>query len=150
MSVTVTRQDPRYKALMKGHNLRFPVNPAEAVDRIVLCESADDAAMSLQAIVASGLRPTVRSGGHCYEDFVANNPGGALLDLSLLNAVGVDPKTGEYLVASGASLGEVYTELYKRYALTLPAGSCHTVGAGGHISGGGNNIFHSAMSIRAK
>jgi FAD/FMN-containing dehydrogenase len=141
MSVTVTRQDPRYKALMKGHNLRFPANPAEGVDRIVLCESADDAAVSLQAIVASGLRPTVRSGGHCYEDFVANNPGGAILDLSLLNTVGADSRTGEYLIASGASLGEVYTELYKRYALTLPAGSCGTVGAGGHISGGGYGLL---------
>ena len=100
MSVTVTRQDPRYKALMKGHNLRFPANPAEGVDRIVLCESAEDAALSLQAIVTSGLRPTVRSGGHCYEDFVTNNPGGAILDLSLLNTVGADSRTGEYLVAS--------------------------------------------------
>jgi FAD/FMN-containing dehydrogenase len=141
MSVTVTRQDLRYKTLMKSRNLRFPANPAEAVDRIVLCESAEDVATSLQAIVASGLRPTVRSGGHCYEDFVANNPGGAILDLSLLNTVGADPRTGEYVVAAGATLGEVYTELYKRYALTLPAGSCHTVGAGGHISGGGYGVL---------
>ncbi len=141
MSVPVTRQDPRYKTLMRSRNLRFPANSAEAVDRIVLCESADDAATSLQAIIASGLRPTVRSGGHCYEDFVTNNPGGAILDLSLLNAVGQDPRTGEYVVAAGASLGEVYTELYKRYALTLPAGSCHTVGAGGHISGGGYGLL---------
>ena len=96
---------------------------------------------ALQKAVHDGVRPTVRSGGHCYENFTANNPGGVLIDLSLLNSVDPDPSTGEYCVAPGAVLGDVYQSLYKRYGLTLPAGSCYSVGAGGHISGGGYGLL---------
>ena len=28
----------------------------------------------MQRIINAGQRPTVRSGGHCYEDFVSNYP----------------------------------------------------------------------------
>src|ERR1700704_899620 len=72
MAITVLRQDPRYDTLKKGHNLRWPASEADAVGRIEVCESAEDAAEALQRIVNAGLRPTVRSGGHCYEDFFAN------------------------------------------------------------------------------
>ncbi len=105
--------------------------------RIVVCTTPADVQRALQNAVHDGVRPTVRSGGHCYENFTVNNPGGVLLDLSLLNTVDFDSSTGEYCVAPGAVLGDVYQSLYKQYGLTLPAGSCYSVGAGGHISGGG-------------
>jgi hypothetical protein len=76
--VTVERDDPRFPALMKGHNLRFPATEAEAASRIVLCADAADCESALQRIVSAGVRPTIRSGGHCYEDFVANNPNVAM------------------------------------------------------------------------
>ena len=76
MPIIITRDDPRYASLQKGHNARFPESEADAAKRIFLCENSADAADALQQIVGTGLRPTVRSGGHCYEDFVANNPGG--------------------------------------------------------------------------
>lgn len=141
MDVSVTRQDPRYQALLRGHNLRFPENASMAPARIVICTTPADVHRALQVAVHNGLRPTVRSGGHCYENFTANNPGGVLLDLSLLNTVDRDPSTGEYCVAPGAVLGDVYQSLYKQYGLTLPAGSCYSVGAGGHISGGGYGLL---------
>jgi FAD/FMN-containing dehydrogenase len=141
MDVSVTRQDPRYEALLRGHNLRFPESAAVAPARIVICTTAAEAHQALQKAVHDGVRPTIRSGGHCYENFTANNPGGVLLDLSLLNTVDTDSSTGEYCVAPGAVLGDVYQSLYKRYGLTLPAGSCYSVGAGGHISGGGYGLL---------
>jgi len=137
MTVVVNRQDPRFDTLKRGHNARFPLSNAEAPDRILLCSSPEEVAQALRKVVAAGLRPTVRSGGHCYEDFVSNNPYGAMLDLSLYNIVDRDGENGPYRVAPGAVLGDVYLELYKRFDLTLPAGSCFMVGAGGHISGGG-------------
>src|ERR1700745_3395036 len=84
MAITVTEQDPRYQTLRRSRNLRLPASEADFARRIELCENSSDVAQSLQRIVSAGLRPTVRSGGHCYEDFVVNNPGGAILDLSLL------------------------------------------------------------------
>ncbi|MGC2162057.1 MAG: FAD-binding protein, partial [Silvibacterium sp.] len=137
MTVTVTRKDPRFDTLKTSHNSRFPASDADAADRILLCSSAQEAAHALRSVTAAGLRPTIRSGGHCYEDFVSNNPHGAILDLSLHNAVDRDGETGPYRIAPGAMLGDVYRALYKLYDVTLPAGSCYMVGAGGHISGGG-------------
>lgn len=137
MDIVVNRQDPRYEALLRGHNLRFPENTQLAPSRIAICSTPAEVKNALQSAVHNGLRPTVRSGGHCYENFTVNNPGGVLIDLSLLNSVSMDAATGEYCVSPGAVLGDVYSSLYKRYGLTLPAGSCYTVGAGGHISGGG-------------
>ncbi|MGA9720265.1 MAG: FAD-binding protein [Acidobacteriaceae bacterium] len=109
--------------------------------RIVICATPAEVKQALQNAVHDGVRPTVRSGGHCYENFTANNPGGVLIDLSLLNSVDLDSSTGEYCIAPGAVLGDVYQSLYKRYDLTLPAGSCYSVGAGGHISGGGYGLL---------
>jgi hypothetical protein len=40
-------------------------------------------------------------------------------------------------VGAGATLGKAYQDLYKLYNVTLPGGTCDSVGAGGHITGGG-------------
>jgi hypothetical protein len=137
--VTVDRKDPRFDTLKCGNNIRFPATDAEAAKRIILCSDGGEVAAALQRIVDSGIRPTIRSGGHCYEDFVANNPNGAILDLCLHNRVDNDGHS--YRIAPGARLGEVYQTLYKRYNVTLPAGTCYMVGAGGHISGGGYGLL---------
>ncbi len=141
MAITVTRQDPRYGALKKGHNARWPADDADAASRILLCESAPDAAETLQKLVNAGMRPTVRSGGHCYEDFVANNPGGAILDVSLMAGASAPGDRPPYRIGPGTQLWNGYLELYKRYGVTLPGGTCGSVGAGGHISGGGYGLL---------
>jgi hypothetical protein len=140
-TVIVNRSDPRFDTLKRGHNLRFPLNAAEAPDRIILCNDSSEIADALQRVVAAGMRPTVRSGGHCYEDFVANNPHGAIIDISLHNSVDKSSPSAPYRIAAGAKLGDVYQSLYKKFNVTLPAGTCYTVGAGGHISGGGYGLL---------
>ncbi|HEY9137391.1 MAG TPA: FAD-binding protein, partial [Terriglobus sp.] len=140
MITTVVRGDSSYPDLKRGRNARFPRNDADAVARIDLCETADDVALSLQRAINSGVRPTVRSGGHCYEDFFVNNPGGVIIDVSKLNQIAPAPGGG-YQVGPGAVLGEIYTALYEQGGVNLPLGSCYTVGAGGHISGGGYGLL---------
>src|SRR5271163_450992 len=124
MPIIITRDDPRYASLQKGRNARFPETEIDAAKRIFLCETSADAADALQQIVSSGLRPTIRSGGHCYEDFVANNPGGAILDLSLLSGVNDGRSAPPYRIGPGVQLWNGYLELYKRYGVTLPGGTC--------------------------
>ncbi len=140
MTLDVSRQDPRYNTLKHGFNLRWPSTDAQAAGRIALCEKADDVAPALQHIIDTGMRPTVRSGGHCYEDFVCNNPDGAIIDLSLLNAPEVRAE-GAVRIPAGTQNWNGYLELYKRHNLTLPGGSCYSVGAGGHICGGGYGLL---------
>ncbi len=137
----VTRQDPRFASLNQGHNARFPSSAADAADRIEVCDNAEDVAQALQRVVSSGQRPTVRSGGHCYEDFVYTNPHGTVLDLSLLTQTTPVAGTPRYRIAAGTQLATAYLDLYKRYGVTLPGGSCGTVGAGGHICGGGYGLL---------
>jgi FAD/FMN-containing dehydrogenase len=138
---TVTRKDPRYNTLIKGKNARFPASESDAASRIELCENAADVALALQRAVSEGLRPTVRSGGHCYEDFVYSNPGGVVLDLSMFTDTTPLPDGPKYRIAAGAQLGVVYSDLFKRHNVTLPGGTCGTVAAGGHISGGGYGLL---------
>jgi hypothetical protein len=138
---TVNRKDPRYSTLIKGKNSRFPASAADAASRIELCDNASDVAVALQRVVSEGLRPTVRSGGHCYEDFVYGNPGGVILDLSMFADTTPLPGAPKYRIAAGAQLGSVYSDLYKRYNVTLPGGTCGSVCAGGHISGGGYGLL---------
>jgi len=141
MPTIVQHQDSRFNSLSQGNNLRWPATEAESVGQIAFCQNADDVADELQKAVKSGLRPTIRSGGHCYEDFVCNNPGGVMIDTSLLTDMNASGSGYTYKISPGVRLGDAYTRLYKDYGVTLPGGSCYGVGAGGHISGGGYGVL---------
>lgn len=132
----VTHDDPRYPTMVRGLNQRFVGDPRY----VELCATPDGVVGALQRALDLGARPTVRSGGHCYEDFVTDNPQGVTLDLTPLRAVLRDER-GRYGVQPGATLGDVYTQLYKRWGVTIPGGSCFPVGAGGHVCGGGYGLL---------
>ncbi len=86
------------------------------------------------------LRITVRGGGHCYENFSSGNHGGVIIDMSGMQGVRLD-RAGLVCVEGGATLWNVYETLLRDYNLTLPGGSCYSVGAGGHIVGGGYGLL---------
>ena len=132
----VLRGDPRYSTLVKGFNLRWDGSP----QYVQVVSSTADVVAELQRCIDAGLRPTVRSGGHCYEGWVAQNDG-AIIDVSGLNRAGWDPTDEWFYVESGCTNWDVYNHLYRRYGRTLPAGSCYSVGAGGHICGGGYGLL---------
>ncbi|XWS42833.1 hypothetical protein CRYUN_Cryun16bG0048400 [Craigia yunnanensis] len=81
----------------------------------------------------------VRSAGHDYEglSYISDVPF-IIIDLFQIRSVTVDIKNEYAWVGTGATLGELY---YSISGLSnvhgFPAGSCPTVGVGGHISGGG-------------
>ncbi|CAL9351291.1 Aclacinomycin-N_aclacinomycin-A oxidase [Streptomyces sp. enrichment culture] len=125
--------DIRYEDLRRGENLRFVGEP----DEIHLVGSAAEIEQVLSRAVRSGKRVAVRSGGHCYEDFVANSDVRVVMDMSRLSAVGFDEERGAFVVEAGATLGAVYKTLFRVWGVTLPGGACPDVGAGGHILGGG-------------
>ena len=136
MAIDIGKQDPRYQTLKRSRNLRWPSEDREYVSQILFCEDSEQAAAALARIIESGKR-----GGHCYEEFAINNPDGVLLDLSMLTASHVPGDSCRYRISAGKQLGDAYLDLYRRYNLTIPAGTCYTVGAGGHISGGGYGLL---------
>lgn len=136
-SAIVLPNDPRFDAVTRGFNQRWVADPAY----VRLCESANDVVNAVQEAVDKKLRITVRSGGHCYEDFTYGNSGGVILDLTPMNGVGVEPASAAFAIDAGATLFDAYTQLYKRHGVTIPGGSCASVGAGGHITGGGYGLL---------
>ncbi|KAL6603946.1 hypothetical protein ACP70R_044307 [Stipagrostis hirtigluma subsp. patula] len=88
-----------------------------------------------------GMRIRVRSGGHDYEglSYRSDKPEPfAIVDMSKMRSVRVDPKAGTAWVDSGAQLGDIYYTVSKvSPTLGFPAGVCPTIGVGGHFSGGG-------------
>ncbi|PHU13182.1 Reticuline oxidase-like protein [Capsicum chinense] len=97
------------------------------VSSIVLCTKESD------------LQLKIRSGGHDYEgiSYISNVPF-IMLDMFNLREVYMDVYAETAWVQAGATLGELYYNIWtKSNLLGFPAGVCHTVGVGGHVSGGG-------------
>ncbi|CAA7054568.1 unnamed protein product [Microthlaspi erraticum] len=81
----------------------------------------------------------IRSGGHDYEglSYISSVPF-VILDMHNLRSITVDVSNKKAWVEAGAILGELYTKIAEASkTLAFPSGVCPTVGAGGHISGGG-------------
>ncbi|GAA2677421.1 MULTISPECIES: FAD-binding oxidoreductase [Actinosynnema] len=131
--ISVLAEDPRYPDLVRGANLRWVGSP----DRVHLADSADSVVAALRSAVRAGERVAVRSGGHCYEGFVTDPAVRTVIDLSGLSVVTYDRDHRAFSIAPGATLGDVYRTLFKKWGVTVPGGSCPSVGAGGHIAGGG-------------
>ncbi len=131
--VTVTSRDSRYPDLVRGLNQRWVGKP-EAVHLVSTTAQVVDV---VAQAVRDGKRLSVHSGGHCFEDFVFNPSVQVVVDLAEFNEVYFDRARNAFAVEAGARLLDVYEKLYRLWGVTLPAGVCYTVGAGGHVSGGG-------------
>jgi hypothetical protein len=136
-AVTVLPGDPRYADLVVGNNSRWVARP----DAVRLVRTTEQVVRAVQEAVDAGKRISVRSGGHCYADFVYNSEVRVVIDTSLLDTVGYDEELKAFEVGAGATLLHVYDSLFKGWGVTIPGGMCYSVGAGGHISGGGYGML---------
>lgn len=135
--VTVTPRDARYPDLIRGNNRRWTGAP----DSVRLVRSTDHVVDAVREGVREGKRLSVRSGGHCYEDFVFHPDVETVIDLSEMKAVYYDHDRSAFVVEAGATLFDVYLTLYRGWGVTIPGGLCHYVGAGGHLAGGGYGML---------
>ena len=81
----------------------------------------------------------VKSGGHCFEGYSLNDDG-LVVEVSALNNLQLDAKTGLLTAGAGCRLADVNRYLMARGRF-LPAGSCETVGLSGLTLGGGYGMF---------
>ncbi|MFI2714617.1 FAD-binding oxidoreductase [Micromonospora sp. NPDC018662] len=126
--------DPRYEDfVVRGDNARFPPRP----DAFVLARSTEDVVRAVQDAVRAGHRVAVRSGGHCYEDFVADPTVRVVIDLAALDRVEFDAERQAFAVGPGVRLMDLYRALYLGWGVTVPGGASELVGIGGHLLGGG-------------
>ena len=106
-----------------------PVHPEQVAD----CVTA--------ALTRYGRDVKIASGRHCYEDFIYNGTTRAVIDMSALSQAGFDRGRNAFFVDAGCENWSVYRTLLNGFNKTLPAGSCYSVGAGGHITGGGYGLL---------
>lgn len=129
----VSATDPRYQDLVRGMNQRWTGRP----ESVRVVDSTAQVLAVVQEAARAKKKLTVRSGGHCYEDFVFNADTQIVLDMSEMTSVYWDATYKAFAVEAGATLLDVYERLFKVWGVTVPGGMCYSVGAGGHVSGGG-------------
>ncbi|XP_020268996.1 berberine bridge enzyme-like 22 [Asparagus officinalis] len=141
-----TSNSTSYESVLQSsvQNLRFLVSKTnQKPSLIVTANSTSDVNITIRCAYMYGLQLRTRSGGHDYEgmSYVSDDKKRPLVvvDLAHYRSIDVDAKTRTAWVQSGATLGEVYYNVFTKSDGTLgfPAGLCPTVGAGGHLSSGG-------------
>lgn len=133
----VTRDDPRYGSLTSRGNVRFRGTP----EYVWVVRTTDHVVQAVQDAVRKGKRLAVRSGGHCYEGFVDDPSVQVVIDLSRMTTISYDPRLRAFAVEAGVTLGQLYSDLFLRWGVTVPAGWCPDIGVGGHVPGGGNGAL---------
>jgi FAD/FMN-containing dehydrogenase len=103
----------------------------------------DDIRTTLAYARAHGLRVAIRNGGHSYAGWSSGN-GRLVVDVSELNRIRVSG--GQAVVGAGAKLIDVYRALTAK-GVTIPAGSCPTVGISGLALGGGHGVVSRAYGL---
>ncbi|KAE8902139.1 hypothetical protein PF005_g11282 [Phytophthora fragariae] len=135
----------------------YATGPKARIDRkplgVYFATSEDDVVRAVTCSVANGLSPVPRSGGHSYE--VLSSMDGSLVidmaDMVDVRLVSENRTEGSALatVQAGARLAWVYTELDRLGGYNFNAGTCPSVGIGGHISGGGYGMVSRHYGLAA-
>jgi FAD/FMN-containing dehydrogenase len=99
--------------------------------------SDTDIAHCLSFAKHHGLPIRLRSGGHSY--IGASIGPGLVIDLRSLAGVSVDSAAQTATIGAGAALVDVYNDLAK-HGVSIPAGSCPSVGLSGLALGGGIGV----------
>jgi FAD/FMN-containing dehydrogenase len=79
----------------------------------------------------------LRSGGHSY--IGASTGSGLVIDLRSMSSVAIDSAAQTATIGAGAALVDVYSELAS-HGVSIPAGSCPSVGLSGLALGGGIGV----------
>ncbi|MCX5110496.1 FAD-binding oxidoreductase [Streptomyces sp. NBC_00378] len=133
----VRPQDASYPTARQLYNTRFDgLKPAA----VAYVRHAADIRECLAFARRTGTPVSIRSGGHSYAGWSSGN-GRLVIDVSSLSRVGTDGTIG-----AGAKLIGVYQRL-ARSGLTIPGGSCPTVGISGLTLGGGHGVASRAYGL---
>jgi FAD/FMN-containing dehydrogenase len=135
----IVADTPAMDARPTPFNARYDQTRPRAVVR---CASGGDVAEAISFVRRHGLDSATRSGGHCFAGRSATS--GLLIDVSPMRSVSV--ADGEVRIGAGATLGEVYVGLLP-HGLTIPGGTCPSVGIAGLTLGGGLGLLGRAHGL---
>lgn len=131
--------NPLYNTVRVPFNTDFAAVHPLAVVRPV---DAADVARVVKWAAQEGVHIVVRSGGHSYGGYSTTT--GVVVDLAHLS--GITVTSGRATIGPGARLGNVYATL-DAHSVAIPAGTCPSVGIGGHTLGGGFGLASRAWGL---
>ena len=132
--------DADYTAARRLYNTRFDhLRPAA----VAYIGNTADIAACLDFARRQGTPVSIRNGGHSYAGY-SSGDGRLVIDVSALGSVGTT--TGEARIGGGAKLIDVYTRL-GAHGVTVPGGSCPSVGISGLTLGGGHGVVSRAYGL---
>ncbi|MFC9846091.1 FAD-binding oxidoreductase [Streptomyces sp. NPDC060223] len=122
------------------YNTRFDTLKPTAVAYVA---TADDIRTTMAYARAHAIKISVRNGGHSYGGWSSGNDR-LVIDVSKLNQIRAS--ANEAVVGAGSKLIDVYRALAAK-GVTIPAGSCPTVGVSGLTLGGGHGVVSRAYGL---
>jgi FAD binding domain/Berberine and berberine like len=126
-------RSPGYSSARLVYNLRYNGARPEAVVQV---ENTADVAAVVKWANRFDVSIVARSGGHSYAGY-STTSNGVVVDLSKLRGVGVS--NGRATVGAGVQLIDLQRVLTRR-GLSVPSGSCPSVGISGLTLGGGHGL----------
>ncbi|MFF3909568.1 FAD-binding oxidoreductase [Streptomyces sp. NPDC001848] len=122
------------------YNTRFDGLKPAAVAYVA---HTDDIRTALEYARVHRVKVAIRNGGHSYAGW-SSGDGRLIIDVGRLNAIRASGR--EAVIGAGAKLIDVYRALTAK-GVTIPAGSCPTVGVSGLTLGGGHGVVSRAYGL---
>ncbi|XP_057787761.1 tetrahydroberberine oxidase-like [Salvia miltiorrhiza] len=140
-NIVYTPRDSSYISILQFSikNLRFMSESTSKPQVIITPQLESQIPPIIHCAKKTNLEIRTRSGGHDFEglSYVAQVPF-LVIDLINLGEITVDAVEKTAWVQAGATIGALYYKIAEKSpVLGFPAGSCLTLGVGGHFSGGG-------------
>ncbi|MCX4666050.1 FAD-binding oxidoreductase [Streptomyces sp. NBC_01381] len=132
--------EAKWAAARQLYNTRYDTLKPTAVAYVA---GPDDIRTTLAYARAHDVPVSIRNGGHSYGGW-SSGTGRLILDVSKLNKTRASGTTAT--VGAGAKLIDVYRALAAK-GVTIPAGSCPTVGVSGLTLGGGHGVVSRAYGL---
>ncbi|WP_143673484.1 FAD-binding oxidoreductase, partial [Streptomyces griseiscabiei] len=132
--------DKAWSTARQLYNTRFDTLKPTAVAYVA---HPDDIRTTLAYAKAHDIKVSIRNGGHSYAGWSSGN-GRLVIDVSKLNKIRAS--ANEAVVGAGSKLIDVYRALAAK-GVTIPAGSCPTVGVSGLTLGGGHGVTSRAYGL---
>ncbi|GBB94155.1 hypothetical protein RclHR1_00230033 [Rhizophagus clarus] len=130
---TVYPNNKTFPSLIIDENLYVNYTPSV----LVYAVNNQDVQTSVNCAVKLKMGITARSGGHSYEKYGLGGRNNVMVvDLTNMNEITIDSTAKTAKIGAGNRLGVIYDKL-SQAGFLIPAGTCPSVGIGGHSLGGG-------------
>ncbi|WP_329147961.1 FAD-binding oxidoreductase [Streptomyces sp. NBC_01456] len=137
----IRASDAAYATARRLYNTRYDTLKPSAIAYV---KHPADIAECLSFARRHDTPVVIRSGGHSYAGWSSGN-NKLIIDVSALSKVGA-PSGGITRIGAGAKLIDVYEGL-GAHGVTIPGGSCPTVGISGLTLGGGHGVSSRAYGL---